>query len=267
MVELKLRGQSVRATTGGRPLDPTLPLVVFLHGASQDRTLWALQQRYFAHHGWSVLSPDMPGHGLSSGDPLPTVGAMAEWTGELIREAGFESAAVVGHSMGALVAIELAATQPQMVTRLVLSGAAAVMPVHENLQRPADANERVAHEMILGWSLASRSAKGGHPTPGLWMAGHLLHLSLNAGDDVLSVGLRACNDYEHGLARAANVACPTLLLVGESDRMVDRRRTAELAETLGDRATVVTIEHAGHGLMVEQPDAVLDALIEFLTAE
>lgn len=262
-MELKVRGESVRATTGGRPLDTDLPLVVFLHGASQDRTLWSLQLRYFSHHGWSVLAPDLPGHGLSAGELLTSIDEMAAWTGELITEAGFESASVVGHSMGALIGIELAASQPAMVEKLVLTGAAGAMPVHESLQTPADANERLAHEMILGWTLAPQSAKGGHPTPGLWISGSLLHMTLNAGDNVLANDLRACNAFGGGADKAAAVSCPALVISGRADRMVQRGGSESLAAALHD-GRIVHIDGAGHGLMVEQPDAVLDALIDFL---
>lgn len=263
-MELKLRGEAVRATTGGRPLDTELPLIVFLHGASQDRTLWSLQLRYFSHHGWSVLAPDLPGHGLSSGPLLTTIEDMAAWVGELIQEAGFDSAAVVGHSMGALVAIELAATQPELVTAIVVTGAAPAMPVHDNLQTPADANQRVAHEMIVGWSLSPQSGKGGHPTPGLWMSGNLLQTSLNADDDVLGIDLRACSGYSGGVDKARAVQCPALVIEGAVDRMVQRDGGDELAAALSN-GSKVRIEGAGHGLMLEKPDAVLDALIDFLT--
>ena len=93
--------------------------------------------------------------------------------------------------MGSLIGLELAATQPEAVTRLVLSGTTSAMRVHDDLQSAADANERRAHEMILGWSLSGRSGLGGHPTPGLWMHGHLLQTSLNTGDETLAVDLRA----------------------------------------------------------------------------
>lgn len=263
-MKLQVRGDTIRSTTGGRPLDTTLPLVVFLHGASQDRTLWALQQRYFSHHGWSVLSPDLPGHGASSGDLLPTIEEMASWVADLIEAAGFAAAAIVGHSMGSLIALELAATQPDRVTSIVLSGSTAAMRVHEDLQSAADANERRAHEMVLGWSLSGRSGLGGHPTPGLWMHGHLLQTSLNAGDDVLASDLRACHVYEAALDRAAAVRCPTLVVMGAEDRMVHPKGAHQLIDALGANATMVIIEGAGHSMMVERPDAVLDALIGFL---
>ncbi|NND04566.1 MAG: alpha/beta hydrolase [Acidimicrobiia bacterium] len=265
-MELKFRGEAVRATTGGRPINTELPLVVFLHGASQDRTLWALQQRWFSHHGWSVLAPDLPGHGLSGGKPIESIEDLADWVADFIAQAGFTSAAIVGHSMGALIGLELAGTRPDLVTKLVLSGAASALPVGEVLQNPADANERKAHEMVLGWTLAPQSAKGGHPTPGLWMSGVLLHTSLNNDDDVLATGLRACNVYDQGPDRAAEVSCPVLVMSGADDRMVDQKLTANLVGALAAHGTHVVIEGAGHAAMVEQPDEVLDTLIRFLTA-
>jgi len=263
-MRLEVRGDAVRATTGGRPLDVALPLILFLHGASQDRTLWALQQRYFSHHGWSVLAPDLPAHGRSDGELLSTIGAMAAWVGDLVEAAGFAEAAVVGHSMGSLVGLEFAAIRPEMVSKLALTGTTAAMRVHERLQSSADGNERRAHEMVMGWSLSGQSALGGHPTPGLWMHGHLLQTSLNAGDEVLATDLRACHSYEVALERATAVQCPTLVIMGEEDRMVHAAGTRQLIEALGDRATTVEITGVGHSMMVEHPDAVLDALIGFL---
>ncbi|MCP3976639.1 MAG: alpha/beta hydrolase [bacterium] len=263
-MRLQVRGEEVRATTGGRPLDPDKSLIVFLHGASQDRTLWALQQRYFSHHGWSVLAPDLPGHGHSGGKLLATIGEMALWVGEVIESAGYTSAAIVGHSMGSLIGLELAATRQALISKLALTGTTSAMRVHETLQASADENERRAHEMILGWSLSGRSGLGGHPTPGLWMQGHLLQTSLNAGDEVLANDLRACDRYEDALDRAAAVECPTLIIKGEEDRMAHPKGTLTLADALGDHATISEISGAGHSMMIERPDAVLDALIEFL---
>src|SRR5436309_646075 len=83
--------------------------VVHLHGAGFDHTAWALHSRWFAHHGYSVLAPDMPGHGRSCGAPLRSIAEMADWTAALLEAAGVEKSTLVGHSMGSLVALETAA--------------------------------------------------------------------------------------------------------------------------------------------------------------
>src|SRR5271155_6025006 len=108
-MQLSVNGTDIFGATGGRAFDASLPTVVFLHGAGFDHSTWALHSRWFAHHGYGVLAPDLPGHGRSSGAPLPTIADMADWTAALIEAAGVTKARLVGHSMGSLIAIETAA--------------------------------------------------------------------------------------------------------------------------------------------------------------
>src|ERR1700742_4311350 len=112
---LDVNGTGIFAATGGKEFDSTLPAIVLLHGAGFDHTTWALHTRWFAHHGFAVLAPDLPGHGRSSGKPLPTIADMADWTAALIEAAGATNARLVGHSMGSLIALETAARHPAKV--------------------------------------------------------------------------------------------------------------------------------------------------------
>ena len=68
---------------------------MLLHGAGFDHTTWALHSRWFAHHGYRVLAPDLPGHGRSTGAPLPSIADMAEWTAALLAAAGSKTAKLV----------------------------------------------------------------------------------------------------------------------------------------------------------------------------
>ena len=87
-MQLTLNGADVFTATGGKAFDRSLPSVVFLHGAGMDHTAWALHDRWFAHHGFNVLAPDLPGHGRSSGKPIPTIADMADWTVALLDAVG-----------------------------------------------------------------------------------------------------------------------------------------------------------------------------------
>src|SRR5438105_15466659 len=98
-MRLPVNGSDAYVATGGRAFDPTLPLVVFLHGGGLDHTVWVLLARWYSHHGWAVLAPDLPGHGRSGGELLSSIGAMADWTAALITAAGARDALVIGHSM------------------------------------------------------------------------------------------------------------------------------------------------------------------------
>ena len=107
-MNLQVQGRTAYAYTGGKPLDRTLPCVVFLHGAMNDHGNFTLLARWFAHHGFCVLAPDLPGHMRSAGPALPSVEALADWLLALLDAAGVERAALVGHSLGSLVALEAA---------------------------------------------------------------------------------------------------------------------------------------------------------------
>src|ERR1700748_1958470 len=114
-MQLSVNGVGTFVATGGKPFDKSLPTVVLLHGAGFDHSTWALHSRWFAHHGFSVLAPDLPGHGRSAGQALPSIAAMADWSAALLDAAGATKARLVGHSMGSLIAIETAARHPDKV--------------------------------------------------------------------------------------------------------------------------------------------------------
>src|ERR1700749_570414 len=104
-MQLTVKGVDTFVATGGKSFDASLPTVVFLHGAGMDHTAWALHDRWFSHHGFNVLAPDLPGHGRSSGKPLPDIAGMADWTVAMLAAAGASSARLIGHSMGSLIAL------------------------------------------------------------------------------------------------------------------------------------------------------------------
>src|ERR1700750_1621155 len=128
-MKLTVNGTDVFIATGGKAFDPSLPTVLFLHGAGMDHTAWALHDRWFAHHGYNVLAPDLPGHGRSAGALLSSIGEMAEWTAGVLSASGAKIAKLIGHSMGSLIALETAARYPDKVSALVLVATSAAMTV------------------------------------------------------------------------------------------------------------------------------------------
>ena len=262
-MELTVNNTRAYAYTGGRPFDPELPAVAFIHGAENDHSVWALQSRWFAHHGFAVLAVDLPGHGRSAGPLLPTVEAQADWLVALLDAAGVQEAALVGHSMGSLIALEAAARYPERVTKIALVGTAVPMPVSEALLTAAREARPKAEGMVNVWSHGPRGAIGGNTMPGLWMMGASLRLAERADDGVLFNDLNACNEYRRGMEAAAAAQCPALLVVGSRDMMTSPRGAPKLAAAMKD-ARIATIEGSGHALMAEYPDAVLDALRGFV---
>jgi pimeloyl-ACP methyl ester carboxylesterase len=256
-------GNDVYAYTGSRAIDATRPSVVFVHGAGNDHSVWALQSRYFAHHGWNALAVDLPAHGRSKGAPLASIEALGDWIAAFLGAAGIAKAALVGHSMGSLATLECAARHPDRVSKLALVGTAAPMPVSEMLLDAAKRNDHVACELITGWSFSAGKQLGGSQVPGLWLTGNGLRLLEREKPGVLYADLSACNAYVGGEASAANVRCAVLAILGARDLMAPAKNARALIGKVGN-ARVVTIPDCGHSLMAEQPDAVLDALRAFL---
>lgn len=262
---LMVDGKTVFAATGGRAFDADKPAVVFLHGAAMDHTIWQLQTRYFAYHGYAVLALDLPGHGRSEGPPVIGIAEMAAWVGRVMTAAGLAEAALVGHSMGALVALAAAAAEPEQVTALALLGVAATMPIHPELLAAATANDHRAFELITSWAFGPRAHLGGHRTPGLWMTGGGIRLLERSAPGVLANDLTACADFGDGTGMAATLRCPTLLLLGARDAMTPPKGGAALARAIPDSRMVV-LPDCGHMMMIERPDSTLDALRDHIAA-
>lgn len=258
-MKLTVDDKEVFAATGGRDFDPALPTVVFVHGAGMDRTVWALQTRFFAYHGRGVLAVDLPGHGRSAGPALDSVPAIADWLVRLLDAAGLEQANLAGHSMGALAVLDCAARHQERVSGLALLGVAPRMPVHPDLLAAAEADQHQAFDLVTSWAHGASGHLGGARAPGLWLMGGGERLLERSAPGVLYRDLAACDAYQEAGAMASALSCPTLLVLGADDKMTPARAGRKLAEAIAS-ATVVVIPDCGHMLMTEKPDETLDAL-------
>jgi len=270
-MKLQVQGRSASAYTGGKPFDPALPCIAFVHGALNDHSVWTLLARWLAHHGWSVLAVDLPGHGGSEGPPLPSVEAAADWLLALLDAAGARQAALAGHSMGSLIALEAAARTPERITRLAMIGTAYPMKVSEALLATAREQPLKAIEMVNAFSISTLASKPGYPGPGMWVHGSnraLMRRTLRGGGstaegcNLFEHDFRVCDAYANGLQAAAQVRCPTTLILGANDQMTSPKVTRDIAAAL--KARVLTLP-SGHSLMAEAPDEVLAALRQALS--
>jgi len=266
-MRLNVQGQEAYCYTGGKTFNPQQPTVVFIHGAQNDHSVWILQTRYFAHHGVNVLAVDLPGHTRSKGAPLSSVEAMADWLLALLDAAGVQQAALVGHSMGSLIALETAFRAPARVSKLALVGTAYPMRVSDALLAAALHDEQAAIDMVNIWSHTSMAHKPSCPGPGFYVMGGsqrlMQRISAQNPAKVFHTDFSACNNYANGEAAARHVTCPVLFVLGKRDMMTPPKAAATLTQAIA-HCRVTHIDHCGHDLMAEQPDAVLDSLYRFV---
>jgi pimeloyl-ACP methyl ester carboxylesterase len=253
--------------TGGRPFDPAKPTLVFIHGVLNDHSVWILQTRYFAHHGFNVLAPDLPGHGKSAGEPPASVEDAAQFVIGLLDAAGVRQAALIGHSFGSLIALEAAARSPDRVSQLVMVGTAYPMKVSPALLDASLNQPMKAIDMVNQFSHSTLAPPPSSLGPGTWLYGSLRALmrrvlASNPRVNVFHAGFKACDAYDNGEEAMAAVECPVLFVLGQSDQMTPPRSAQSLIAR-ARQARVVTLP-AGHAVMNEAPDATLDAMKNFL---
>ena len=262
-MKLTVNNKSAYAYTGTRAFNPAQRTAVFIHGAANDHSVWALQSRYFAWHGWNVLAVDLPAHGQSDGPLCTSVEALADWVAAFLDTAQVKAAVVIGHSMGSLTALELTSRRPDLVSKLALVGSAVPMAVGDVLLDAARDDEDKARRMIVDWSFAPNSQIGNnHKVPGTWLPGNSLALMRRMAKSVLHDDLAACKAYVSGLDAAANVQCPVFVLMGERDMMTAPKAAMGVIAALKSVRTE-TIADAGHQMMSEAPGVTLDALWRF----
>ena len=257
--------------TGGKPLDAAKPTVVFIHGVLNDHSVWILQSRYMANHGWNVLAVDLPGHCKSAGEAPASVEEAADFIAALLDAAGIERAALVGHSWGSLIAVEAASRLAGRITHLVMIGTAFPMKVSQALL-DASLNEPMqALKMINVFSRSTLSAPPSALGPGTWVYGASMALgrrvlASNTKVNVFHRGFKACDSYSNGEAAIAGITCPVLFILGTEDQMTQAKAAQLLinkARSSGKDVRLTSLV-VGHHQMTEAPEETLFAIRDFL---
>jgi pimeloyl-ACP methyl ester carboxylesterase len=263
----------IYAYTAGKPFDATKPTLVFIHGVLNDHSVWILQTRYFAHHGYNVLAVDLPGHGRSEGSCPKTVEEAAEFILALLAAAGVKRAALIGHSWGSLIALHAASIAPErglQISQLAMVGTAFPMKVSPALLDASLHEPMKAIEMVNTFSHSSLSPPPSALGPGTWLYGGsraLMRrvLASNVRENVFYIGFKACDSYEAAfealnrvLARMQSGYLATIFIVGIADQMT----TPKAAQSLIDKAPNARVARVsgGHQMMTESPEEVLQAL-------
>ena len=265
-----VHGAQTYCYTAGKPLNHAQPTVVFIHGVLCDHSVWALQSRYLAHHGWNVLAVDLPGHCRSGGEAPASVEQAAAFITALLDTLGIQQAALVGHSWGSLIALEAAARLGARASHLVLVGAAFPMKVSPALIEAALNEPEKALKMV---NVFSRSSLVSPLGAGFWVYGAGMALGRrvlrsNPQVNVFHRGFVACDSYAGGEQAIAAIQCPVLFVLGMQDQMTPPKAAQGLIAAA--RAAGKTVQVAqlpvGHSQMTETPDETLLALRDFLAS-
>ena len=270
-MNISLGDHTVYAYTGGKPFNPAQPTVVLIHGVLNDHSVWAMQSRYLANHGWNVLAVDLPGHCKSAGPAPASVEEAADFIVALLDAVGAPRAALVGPSWGSLIALEAAARLQERASHLVLVGTAFPMKVSPALIEASLNEPEKALRMV---NVFSRSTLCAPPTalgPGTWVYGASMALGRrvlrsNREVNVFHRGFVACDSYAGGNEAIARIACPVLFALGTQDQRTTPKAAQALISTARAAGKGVQVVYlpVGHHQMTEAPEETLFALRDFL---
>jgi pimeloyl-ACP methyl ester carboxylesterase len=257
-------GTAIRiADTGGE--EACSRVVVLLHGYLENLDVWDDVTGLVQSHV-RVIAPDLPGHGISEvKGPVHTMEFLADVVFDALRVSGVTRCTVVGHSMGGYVALALAARHPEILDGLVLLSST---PNADSDEKRADREREAAIVEAGKKELLSRTVPGkgfapenrGRFADRIEDLAELVMLTEDEGITALLRGMALRGDMNDMLGEL-NV--PQLFILGRHDEYI----TPAIAEAMiarNPRAKVVWLEHSGHAGMIEQPDGVADALLDFM---
>ncbi len=231
------------------------PPLVLIHGAGGNHLYWSPQLRRLPDY--RVYALDLPGHGKSGGRGLQSIREYADAVFEWLLAVGLTQAVFAGHSMGGAIALTLALEHSEHVLGLVLVSTGARLRVHPQILSnvASESTHRKAVQTVVEWSFSV------HAPP------HLVELAAKRMAEtrasVLYGDFLACDAFdvrEH----LTKIHQPTLVVCGEDDRMTPLRFSQYLADLIPNTRLEI-IPNAGHMVILEQPQAVADALLSFLS--
>tara|TARA_Y100000590_G_scaffold357917_1_gene412993 strand:- start:3616 stop:4365 length:750 start_codon:yes stop_codon:yes gene_type:complete len=247
----------VFVSTGGMEIDDKKPSILLLHGSGLSHIVWSLHEQFYALQGFNVLSVDLPGHGESDGPALKTIQKISDWIKDLMISAKIEKIIFAGHSQGCLVGIDFAARYPESINKLILVAGSYKLPVNQDLIDLAEAGDEKAIILMMKWGYeGSKAFIGGNPVKKIINSSREIR-------EILAVDLNACNNYKNGKESLEKIACPTLCIFGDLDKMVPLEVGNKMASMIKNVEKKI-INNCGHMIIFEKAFEMRKMVKEFI---
>ena len=254
---IEIEKKSVYASDAGQGIDNSKDTIVFLHGSGLSHIVWSLTEQFFSNKKYNVLSIDLPGHGNSEGPCLDSIEKIADWLEKVFSELKLNNIILVGHSQGCLEILEYSFKYKNRLKKIVFVGGSYQMPVNKDLIDLALNGDTDAVKLMMKWGYeGSKKFIGGNPVKRIIQSPRDI-------SEILAIDLIASNNYQNGLNAAKAISCPTLLILGELDKMVNSEIGKKFSNLLKNSITHI-INGSGHMIMIEKAFEMREKILEFL---
>jgi pimeloyl-ACP methyl ester carboxylesterase len=235
-----------------RPVPTAGPPVVLVHGAGGTHQHWLYQVRDLPHSPTYAL--DLPGHGRSEGQGRDTIAAYGDWLVAFLDAIGENQAVLVGHSMGGAIVLDVALRHAGRVAGLGLVATGARLRVAPAIL------DGIHHDPEAAVRLICECAFGPDTSPEMVRMGRRQMGSISP--EVLHGDFAACDAF-NAMDRLGEIAVPVFVLCGSQDHLTPSKYSVYLRDQIA-RSVLNLVEGAGHMVMVERPESVVEALSSFL---
>jgi 3-oxoadipate enol-lactonase len=243
--------------------------VVLLHGVGGGRSIWSDAvsgtARAIAEAGFTAIALDLPGYGDSLLQPPLSTASMAGEVAQVIRSLALGPAMLLGHSMGGMVALELAATEPGLVRALVLACTSSAFGAPGGDWQQQFLRDRLAPlDAGEGMPALARRLVAGMVAPGADPAAvdRAVDVMARVPEATYRAALTAIVGFDRRAA-LAGLRLPVLCLAAEHDRTAPPDVMQRMAQRIAG-AEFACVAAAGHLANVEQPRSFNDAVAGFL---
>ena len=253
----QIENQNIYASDAGQGIDVKKKTMIFLHGSGLSHIVWSLTEQFFFNKNFNVLSLDLPGHGNSDGPCLDSIEKIADWLEEVFKKLNLNDLILVGHSQGCLEILEYAHKYKSRLKKLIFVGGSNKMPVHPNLIELAKNGDSDAIKLMMKWGYeGSKKFIGGNPVEKIIQSPRDI-------SEILAVDLIACNNYLNGFEAAKKINLPSLVILGELDKMVNLESGKKFSNLL-ENSTTHIINECGHMIMIEKAFEMREKILKFL---
>ena len=253
----QIENKNVHASDAGQGIKNEKDTIVFLHGSGLSHIVWSLTEQFFSNKNFNVLSIDLPGHGNSDGPCLENIEKISDWMEKVFIELNLKKVILVGHSQGCLEILEYAHKYKSRIKKLVFIGGSYRMPVNQDLIDLAKNGDKDAVKLMMKWGFKdSKKFIGGNPVEKIIQSPRDI-------SEILATDLIACNNYSNGLDAAKSIDCPTMLVFGSDDKMLNLEVGKKFANLIKD-SSIHIISDCGHMIMIEKAFEMREKVLEFL---